>query len=273
MQHENNPNSAMLKELKQAKEEAINTAATGEGGNPDGQAEELPPETPEVPESEETTEGKEETSEEAPLAAKGESDLEETDGPIRIGGQTFKTQKEAFAYAEQVERDRELTEAHAAGIREALEATRQPVQPDPEPEDDFEQRFYSNPKETLKEIQVKARDEAVAVMKAETQREALWNQFLTEYPDVRRKDAERILNEHWNTIGKMTDLKVAMKTLATKVRSEYEEIISLTRPRTVLSDKKQVVSPSGSAPKSGVTPKKEEAPLAFAAQMRAAFKR
>lgn len=263
--------SDMLKELAQAKEEAKHTAATGEGGNPDGQAEELPVPPSALAQGAEAAETQATTAEEAPTEAEGSAEPE-AEEEIRINGQVFKSQREAFAYAEQLAREKDLTEAHAAGIREALEATRQPVEQQPEPEDDFEQRFYANPKETLKEIQGRARDEAVAVIRAEQQRENLWNQFLAEHPDIRRKDAERILSENWDTIGKMTDLRKAQAVLAQKVRAEYDEIIQTAKPKTILSDKRQVVSPGGGQPK-GVTPKKEEKPLGMAAQMRLAFKR
>jgi hypothetical protein len=262
-----NPESAMLKELREAKESAARTAATGEGGNPNGQAEELTPEASALEASPEATEVEAAPAEETPAAPAGE--VEE---PIRINGQIFATQREAFAYADQLAREKELTDAHAQGIREALEATRQPVATAPEPEDNFEERFYSNPKEELKNLKAQATAEAVQIIKAEQAREKIWNDFLNENPDIRRKDAERILSENWDVIGKMTDLKQGQKVLAQKVRAEYDEITQLTKPRTVLADKKQVQSPSGGAPK-GVTPKKEEAPLAFAQQMRTLFKR
>lgn len=266
----NNPSSAMLRELRQAKEDAVLTAATGEGGNPDGQIDELPAQASEDAPSEATPEIQAAASEETPTETQGAAaSAREEEEPVRIGGHTFKNQAEAFAWAEQQERERELAEAHAAGIRETLEATRAPAQPDPEPEDDFEQRFYSNPKETLKEVQIRARDEAVQTIKQEMQRERLWDAFLQEYPDIRRKDAERILNENWETIGRMTDLAKAQKVLATKVRAEYEEITNLTKPRTALADRKQTVATGGGTPQRSVTPKNNDAPLDFASQLRA----
>lgn len=263
--------SEMLEQVRQVKEDAKNTARAG--GQSDA-SEELPEGSSPIEARSSSPEGETETAEETPAPSEGESAESgetgsEDDGePIRIAGQTFKSQKEAFAWAEERERERELTEAHAAGIREALEATRQPAQPNPEPEDDFEQRFYANPKETLKEIQAKAVAEATQAIRAETQREKLWNDFLSEYPDIRRKDAERILNENWSVFGKITDLKQAMKSLAQRTRAEYEEIESLRKPRTVLADKKQVLSPSGGAPQRVTPPKKDDAPLDFVSQMK-----
>jgi hypothetical protein len=263
--------SEMLKELAQSKESAKHTAATGEGGNPNGQADELPEGSSPLEARPEAPEVEEESAEEAPVDESESSDepaKAAAGAKIRIGGREFESQEEAFKYAEQLERDNEITNAHAAGIREALEATRGPAQPQEEPEEDFDAKFYANPKETLKEIQAKATQDAIALIRAETQREKVWSDFLNEYPDIRRKDAERILSENADTIGKMTDLAAAQKKIAQKVREEYREIQDLMKPRTELKSSKQALSPSGGAGK-GVTPKKsEEKPLSFAEQIR-----
>ena len=262
---ENNPNAETFKQLAAMKAE--------KRGEKVDEAEELPQGTSAVEASASSAEGEEASTEETPVASEGESVGEEAgepaaeEEPIRIAGREFKSQKEAFEWAEDQERQRLLTEAHTAGVREALEATRAPV-PAAEPEDDFETKFYSNPKEALAQVRAKATEDAVNIMKADVQREKLWNDFLSEYPDVRRQDAERILAENMHTIGKIVDLGVAKKQLAQKVRAEYQEIINLHKPRTVLSAKSQAVSPSGGRP-SGVTPaKKEEKILSLAEQMR-----
>lgn len=259
---ENNSTSAMLKEVGRLHAEKKGQTT---------EAEELPKGTSPIKASEETAVESEETAEETPAAAEGEPGGDapaSEEEPIRINGQVFKTQTEAFAYAEQLAREKELTDAHSAGVREALEASRQPTQPAAEPEDDFDQRFYSNPKETLRGLKEEAKREALAIMQQEQNRERLWGNFLTENPDIRRKDAERILMENWGTIGHMTDFDRAQKLLAQKVRSEYEEIAGLLKPRTVVESKKQAISPSGGSP-GGVTPKKkDDAPLSMAQQMR-----
>ena len=55
----------------------------------------------------------------------------------------------------------------------------------------------------------------------------------------------------------MTDVSLAMKKLAQKVRAEYEEIRDLAKPRTELKRKENPgVSPSGGS-RSGVTPQKK----------------
>lgn len=268
--------SKMLEEVKQAKEEANHTAQTGEGGNPDGQNEELPQGSSGVEESEETSEVEEEVAEEAsgndeseasapPVAAAGKGNGKK----VRIGEREFDSDEEAFKYAEELERKAESAELYNQGVRDALAANAGPAQEEAEPEDDFDARFYSNPKEALGRVKGEAVQEALKIIKAEQTRENLWAQFLEENPDIRRKDAERILAENAQTIGKMTDTVSAMKALARKTREEYAEIRDLGKPRTELKNSKtQAVSPSGGASK-GVTPKKSETkPLSFIEEVR-----
>ncbi len=238
---------------------------------------ELPQGSSKVAKDEETAVDETETSEETSEAAEGEAVVEPAaeEEPIRIAGREFKTQKEAFAYAEELELNNKLSEAHNAGVREALEsqARASGVGAAAQPEDDFDARFYANPKETLKQLKEDSKREAFAMMQAERNKENLWSEFLSENPDIRRKDAERILQENWDTIGKLTDMAAGKRLLAQKVRSEYDEIIETRKPRTTLSEKKAVVSPSGGGA-SGVTPKKkEDSPLSFTEQMRKLNKR
>lgn len=261
--------SEMMKQVGQNNNEAKGTAATGEGGNPDGQAEELPRGTSALTEGEETpvveASASEETSEGGTEGVAASGDKKK----IQIGDREFESEAEAFKYAEELERKVEGAELYNQGIRDALAATGAQQTAAAEPEDNFEERFYANPKETLKEVQTKARDEALAVIRAEQKREQLWTQFLNENPDLRRKDAQRILDENWDTIGKITDLTKAMKVLAQRTRAEYEEIRSLGKPRTELQSRQgQVVSPSGGTPARVTQQKKNEAPLDFVSQLK-----
>lgn len=260
---ESNPDSEMMREVARMNaerkggrsEESENEETLPPGAEPLAAAPNAPEETPE-----ETSEG------EAPAPVE-----EPADEPVRINGQEFKNAKEAFEYAERIAREKELTDAHAQGIREALEAQRL-SNPAPAPQgptkEELELEFYSDPVGAMAKVQARARDEAMSEIRAEQSRERAWNEFLTENPDIRRKDAERVLQENWQTIGTMTDLDRAKKLLAQKVRSEYAEISEMMKPRTQLADKKQTLSPAGGATR-GVTPtKKEEKVLSFAEQMR-----
>lgn len=259
---ENNPNASMHEEVRKMKSGSLEVdnedlprstlEASAEGEGESGEA------------GDSTTEA---TSEDVSEGA--QTEVEEKD-EIRIGDQVFASTKEAIAYAERIEREKIISEAHTAGVREALEAQVRASAPQqaPEPEEDLEQEFYANPKETLQKVHTRARDEAIAAIRAEQQREKMWSEFLTENPDIRRKDAERILVENWNVIGQLTDLDKGKKLLAQKVRAEYAEIVDYHKPRTALSTGKVATAPSGGS-KSGVTPKKEvEKILSLSEQLR-----
>jgi hypothetical protein len=260
--------SGMADQVRQAKEEAKTTAKTGEGGNPNGQNDELPQGTSPVETREDSAEVAEEVTEESEAQA-ASAEGEAGDDLIRIGDKEFKTQAEAIKYAQQLEEENLRSNLYNQGVRDALASGQQAQAPQAEPEDNFEERFYSDPKGTLRDVQAKATQDAIAVMKAEVAREKQWDVFLNKYPDVRRKDAERVLGENWETIGKMTDVDKAMGVLANKVRSDYEEIVNLAKPRTELANKRgQVVSPSGGAARGVTQSKKDDKPLDFVSQMR-----
>lgn len=258
--------SDMLKEVAKVKEDTTSTAK-GEGGQTN--------EAEELPEGSSPFEARSADAAVESEVAEGSSEETEGSSPapvarkIKIGEREFDSESDAIKYAEELERKTEAAELYNQGVRDALAANTRPAEATPEPEDNFEERFYANPKEALKEVQSRARDEAVSLIRAENKREALWNQFLSENPDIRRKDAERILAENAETIGRMTDTIKAMKALAQKTRAEYEEIRDLGKPRTELLNKQnQGLSPSGGAPKR-VTPKENNsAPLSFTEELK-----
>ena len=205
-------------------------------------------------------------TEEAPPAP--EKPAEEPEEEIRIGDQVFKTQAEAFRWAEKQEQDRAINEAHSAGIAEALRLQAAGAAASAPVEDKFDEEFYANPKATLEKVRHQAIAEAEARIDQKITREKQWDQFLEKFPDVRRVDAERILNENMDTIGKV-EITKGMEILAQKTRAYYAEIEDFRKPRTELSSKKgPQTSRSGGSPAS-VTPKESsERPLTFAEEMR-----
>lgn len=228
-----------------------------------------------LPEGADPIEAKAEEAE-APVVASAEKEVEkpapqeEEPELIKIGDQVFKNQSEAFAYAEKLEQEKLLAESYNQGVREALQASQKPVEAAPQ-EDNFEEQFYSNPKETLKKIKEEAKAEALAVVDAREREERAWNKFCTLNPDLAdsRGEVMRILQENWEVLGKMRDEDKAMKILATKTRSYFDSIIERRRPRTELPSKPaQVVSPAGSAPRSVTPVKKDDAPLTMAQQLK-----
>lgn len=189
---------------------------------------------------------------------------------IKIGDKEFTTQEEAIKYAESLEYEKLVNDAYNQGVRDSFQVKTPAAEAPPE-DDKFEERFYTDPKGTLKELKEAAKHEAIESMKKEQKKEAIWNQFLTENPDIDRRDAERILNEpeNWETIGRMADIPKAMKLLAQKTRTYYDSIVERRRPRTELSNKNSPVVSSGIGSPGGVTPSKTRTePQSMVAQMK-----
>lgn len=270
MSVQNNPGAKMHEELRQLREEAKTHARSG--GHEDVETEELPEGTSPIEARAEDADA----PEERPAAEETPAQVEEEETLIRIGDQTFKTQAEAIAYAERLENEKLINEAYHSGIRETLAAT-QKTAPAAEPEEDkFDEEFYANPKETLKKVQASARDEALAVIRAEQRREQMWSDFFRENPDLdgQRRLCEMTLQENWETIGKMTDIPKASKLLATKVRGIFQDYNERQKPRTELKSKPiQGLSPSGAPPRSVTPEKKTDGPVDFVTEMKRMSKR
>jgi hypothetical protein len=253
-------------DLAKVKEEVNNVV---DGKAPSEEADTLPEGASPIEASAKTPEVEASASEALEEEAAPEGDKKKT-GSFKIGSEIFDTQEEAFAYAERLEREKAEADAYNQGIRDTLSASSASGANAAavEPEDNFEERFYADPKGTLKEIEEKAVAKALQTIEATNARERMWNEFLGEFPDVRRKDAERVLAENWDSIGKMTDYAKAKKALANAVRSEYAEIIERAKPRSEMPDKRQTSAASGGT-KPGVTQqKKNDAPIDFVAQMK-----
>lgn len=257
----------VLDDLKQAKEEARNVAA----GLPAGSAPvDAAPEEPaadsaavEAPAPEAAVGG-----EEAAAVAEPPKEVKK----IKIAGREFDSEEEAFAYADELEKERLLEAARAEGMREALEYQRAQANPAPAAqEDDFEARYYTDPKSVIEEMKERAKAEIRQELSAKEAEEQAWREFSEEYPDLAdsRRDVMRILQENWDVLGKMKDRDKAKKLLAQKTRSYYDRIVEMRAPRRELpKTATQAVSPSGGAPRSVTQAKKEEAPLTMAEQLR-----
>lgn len=252
---------SILDDLKQAKAE-MKGEELPVGAQPVAEEEKAAPaeETPaaEIPEAE---------KEEKPaVAARAEED---EDAGIQIGDQFFKTQEEAIAYARKLEQEKLVSEAYNMGIKETLQQVRPPEVEAP-PEENFEEKFYADPKGTLQKIKEEAKQEALSSIKAEQRAAQMWNTFLNQYPDIEQRDAQRILSENWDTIGAMTDVDKAMKALAQKTRAEYQRIAERLKPRTELPPNRNAQAVS--AGRGGVTPppqpQKHEKPLTFAEELK-----
>lgn len=193
---------------------------------------------------------------------------------IKIDDQVFKSEKDALAYAteklKREEHERMLAEAHSQGVREALAATQQPQAAAPQ-EDNFDEQFYSNPKEALNKVKEAAKAELRAEFDAKAAEEQAWNEFSAIYPDLAdsRREVIRILNENVDILGKMQDRKKAMGILATKTREYFDEIVEKRKPRTELPQRQAQVVAAGGGTRPGVTQTQKQAtPLTMAQQLK-----
>ncbi len=207
----------------------------------------------------------------AELAAEVEAPAAETEAEtlITIGDREFKSQAEAIKYAESLERDKFAAEAYNQGIRETLALTQKPETP--REEENFDEKFYMNPKEALRQVKEQAKQEALAVVDARDAEKAAWREFTTTYPELAdsEKEVRRILQENWDVLGKITDRERAMKILATKTKAYFQDISDRMKPKTELSNRGgQVVSPRGSSATVVTPAKKDERVLTLAEQMR-----
>lgn len=260
-------NRSTLQELAEIRSAAKHTAKTGEGGSADDV------ELPAGAVQQAVEESKGAAVEAAGEVTEGEVVAEEKpeEPLIKIGNREFKSQEEAFKYAEELEEEKLRAELYSQGVKDALQSNRQA---EPEPvveEENFEEKFYANPKEALAEVKNRAVQDAVALIKAETAREKMWSDFFDKYPDLdgERKLCEMTLNENWSTIGNMTDLPKAMDLLAQKTRAIFQGYIERSKPRTELPARRGQAVSAGNSARGGVTPqKKEAAPLTMVEQLK-----
>lgn len=238
-----------------------------------------------APEAEETAEAPEQSfdlaeADEPEVAASEDETTEEgeapeADGKYRIGGKTFKTQREAFAYAEEIEREKAQVDAYNQGLREAIQA-KSPVEsvtPPVAPEEDFDAEFYKDPKAYLRKLKDEAKNEAKAELKGEISGEErvkqIWAEFYSENPDLQKKAklVNVVLQENWDTLGHMKNYKEAMTILARKTRDEIRSWSDDDKPKKTLAPAGvRTASPGG---QQSVTRKKtEERPVDFTTQLR-----
>lgn len=157
------------------------------------------------------------------------------EGDIAIGGKTFKTQKEAWAYAEELERKQVADDAFRQGVELASQAAlgNQPkAPPAPVVEEEIPIDVMYDPKKLAKwvtEKAAKAKDDAKREMvEAQTQKvknENLWTDFYSAYPDlaVAKDLVDLHLQKNWARLEHV-NVGVALKELATIVRGEVTKI-------------------------------------------------
>jgi len=195
--------------------------------------------------------------EEAPAEIKHEMSADsaepaedEGEAKIKIGDKEFKTQEEAFAYAQSLEQKTTLVEAQSNAYRQAVQdtmaaqaASQKVTQAPPEPEEDFDAKFYENPKEFLRQYgeKISAAAEAKILNQINTQsaEEKLWGEFFSGHPDLRnfKEDCEGVLARHTEDIRAIHQTKgqkAAMDYLAQKTRAKFQDYIEAAKPQREL---------------------------------------
>ena len=224
-----------------------------------------------------------ERSGEAALGVSGDEGGEgEGEKPYRIGDQSFQTQKEAFAYAESLNQKNTLTEAQSNAYRQAiidaqhLQQSGQNVTPAAAPaEDDFDSKYYEDPKKYLNERDDKIRSQTKAEIMAELGQKAeedkLWGEFFSAHPDLAgfKEDCEVTLGKLQQDVQNINATKgkgAAMDYLAQKTRAKFQAYSEAMKPRRELASGSGGPSQGSS---SNVTRNiSPEQPVDFTAQLR-----
>lgn len=198
----------------------------------------------------------------------------EVDEEIQIGDKSFRTQKEAFAYAQELEREKLAADAFRQGVEAAqygqggnqAAAETAPAEPEQLPTE-----YFTNPAKYLADRDNKVVQKAVAAVTQQqdrvTRHNAVWNEFYNEYADLQpaKRIVDAILQENWDRLQHV-DTKIALKEVAGKARQEIENILGDKMPKQVLPKTKNPTT--ASAGRTVTTPKQEEKTLNFVGQQK-----
>lgn len=189
---------------------------------------------------------------------------------IRIGTREFSNQEDAWAYAQELEQEKIAADAFRHGVETATKGNPPPSAPQPDPDEKFDEEFYTNPKEYLKK-----RDERIAqqVLRQVSQTQTVternkqtWDKFYGEYPDLAnaKELVQLTLTQNWDNL-KEVETERALKIIAEKARDKRKALVADLLPGKELPRTKNAVS-SGSGVR--VTPQKvEEKNLTMVEQM------
>lgn len=193
----------------------------------------------------------------------------EPEEEFRIAGKVFRTQKEAWAYAEELERQNVASEAFRAGVEMAQRGNPSEAPAAPPEEETLPPEYYANPAKYLRERDARliaaAKAEVFDTVQKQTKHNETWSEFYNEYPDLAK--AQRmvgsILQDNWERL-KHVDTKIALREVATLTRKELGEIMAEKNPGQTLPKVKQATS-SGTG-RTVTQPKQEEKALNFVGQ-------
>jgi hypothetical protein len=213
-------------------------------------------------------------AEEIPVAAEAAPEIPAEEPKFKIGTREFTKQEEAWAYAEQLERERDAADAFRQGVEAASVANRgnpAPAAAAPAAPAEIDPEYYTNPQAYFAKMQAQivaqAKNSVFEDQKRAESHKQVWTQFYTDYPDLTTAaelvELTRIQN--WETLQHV-ETKQALKQLAEKTRAKLKPMIDARMPKTELPKVKTTASPGGAAQ---VTPAKSEPrTLNFTQQMK-----
>ncbi len=196
---------------------------------------------------------------------------------IQIGERTFKTQAEAVAYAQSALRQKEqelaVVEAYNAGLVERGGAAPQAQPAAAPPPDNWEERFYANPRGTLQELREEIKKEVLGSVAGQTEDDKMWAEFNRRHPDLDgfKEDVSSVLTRYDREIRALASTKgkeQAMDFLAQKTRAKFEDYNERKKPSRTLPNGSGGSPPSTQTNVTNKSNKKEETPLSFIDQIR-----
>ena len=193
---------------------------------------------------------------------------------FKLAGKEFQTQEEAWAYAEELEREKAAADAFRQGVEMASQA--QGSYPPPQPAappapKEIDPLYYTDPQAYFQKMQAEIVDSARSRIRQEAQAEEskrnLWNKFYSDYPDLAPvHDIVAMTFEQNYKRLEHVKVELAMKEIAEKTRAKLKPYIEAAMPKVALPKVKTTASPGGA---NQVTqPKTAGKPLNFAQQMK-----
>lgn len=211
---------------------------------------------------------------------------EDEDEGYTIGDKHFKTQKEAFKYAEELRLQQIANDAWKQGVEAAqsvqnsnstAKAQAEEALPEKMPDE-----YYTNPEKwwaqerqrlskQAEQIATRARNEALQEVNRQTTHNQTMSKFWNDFPDLAKtkstqKLTERILGENFKRLENMKT-EDALKIVARLAREELRDLgVTILPQKTLPSTTKPAASPGNA--QNVTRPKPDEKPLNFIQQMK-----
>lgn len=229
---------------------------------------------------------------EIPVGETGEDVIDEVPAApahkYRIGDQTFATQEEALAFANQaVELETQRADAYRQGLLDGNISSANPgsgVTPPAAPAvpELNTEELYTNPQAFLdkfaNKIKSETRNELSAADQMKAQSDQIWREFTDRHPALAefRSEVEQFVQADTANVRAIINTKgrpASYDYIATKLKSRFESYATALKPKRALPNNAGGASPTQSAA-SGVTPKETaKKALSFSEQIRSIRKR